>query len=56
MLNAQDAHNLLVLLNRCPIEGLKEAQLVAVLAYKLSEIKQSGTTEDADGENSTPTA
>lgn len=55
MLTPQDAHNLLVLLNRVTATGVTEAQIVTVLAAKLTKFKET-KSEDADGENSTPTA
>ena len=48
-LNQQDAHNLLILLNRVSTTGVNEAQLLAVLASKLTVIKG-----DFNGENANP--
>ena len=51
--NPQDAHNILVLLDRVQTTGHREATLLAVLAQKLTLIKGSYTGEPS-GEDSTP--
>ena len=38
-LTPQDAHNILVLLDRVPTKGHTEATLLAILAQKLKQIK-----------------
>lgn len=62
MITAQDAQNLIVILNRSEFKGIQEAQVASVLyakldaIVKLAEAKQGEVEkEDKDGED-TPSA
>lgn len=53
-LTPEDAHNLIVLLNRVSTTGVQEAMLLAILAQKLSGIK--GTFTGAPSGENTPSS
>lgn len=46
MLTEQDAHNLIIFLNRVEYTGLDEARLVALLHAKLLKMKEADASED----------
>jgi len=48
-LTQQDAHNLLILMQRTPTNGLQESQLMTGLALKLQELKGDFNPQEANG-------
>lgn len=54
-LTQEDAHNLIVLLNRVSTTGIAEAKLLGVLANKLEQIKGSYIPGGPSGEDASTT-
>ena len=54
-LTQEDAHNLIVLLNRVQVTGISEAKLLGILATKLEKIKGSYVPGGPSGENASAT-
>ena len=50
-LTQQDAHNILMLLNRVQTKGIQEAQVLGYLANKLNTLRGAFTPEGNNGED-----